>query len=104
MDKIVNSVMSIILMAGLFGPYVIKIAHALNEHKDVHCTSKEVHVHSVEFDCDFDHYQLSSSYYSKFDYPKFFAIIPISVAINNHYYFLNKYQQFHFVLRGPPTC
>tara|TARA_R110000823_G_scaffold62036_1_gene147608 strand:- start:1711 stop:2037 length:327 start_codon:yes stop_codon:yes gene_type:complete len=103
-DKIVYPIVAVILMASLLGPYFVKIAHALNEHKEFHCISKELHVHAVEFDCDFEHYHLSSFYYPEFDYPQFIELVPITEAIINNYYFLSKYQQLHFVLRGPPSC
>ena len=102
--KIVYPIVAIILMASLLGPYFVKVSHALNEHEEFHCISKELHVHAVEFDCDFEHYQLSSLYYPEFDYPQFIQLTPITEAIINNYYFLSKYQQLHFVLRGPPSC
>tara|TARA_R110000765_G_scaffold63749_5_gene124071 strand:+ start:1704 stop:2030 length:327 start_codon:yes stop_codon:yes gene_type:complete len=103
-DKIVYPIVAVILMASLLGPYFVKISHALNEHKEFHCISKELHVHAVEFDCDFEHYHLSSFNYPEFDYPQFIELAPITEAIINNYYFLSKYQQLHFVLRGPPSC
>jgi|TARA_R110002051_G_scaffold165130_2_gene235932 hypothetical protein len=103
-DKIVYPIIAIFLMAGLLGPYFIKILHALNEHEELHCVSKELHIHAVEFDCDFDHYQFSTFYYPEFKYPPFIDETSITEAIINNYYFLSKYQQLHFVLRGPPTC
>ncbi|WP_339652401.1 hypothetical protein [uncultured Maribacter sp.] len=102
--KIVYPIVTIILIASLLGPYFVKIYHALNEHKEFHCTSKKLHIHAIEFDCDFEHYQLSSLYYPEFEYPKFIELAPITEAIINNYYFLSKYQQLHFVLRGPPSC
>ena len=104
-NKFINPIIAIILLAGLFWPYFVKISHALSEHEELHCVSKgELHIHAVEFDCDFDHYQLSSFYYPEFDYPQFIELVPITEAIINNYYFLSKYQQLHFVLRGPPSC
>jgi len=103
--KILNPLVAIMLLAGLIGPYFVKISHALHDHKELHCVSKgELHIHAVEFDCDFEHYHLSSFFYPEFDCPDFFVATPITEVITNNYYFLSKYQQLHFVLRGPPTC
>ena len=96
---------AIILLVGLMGPYFVKIAHALYEHEELHCVSKgKLHIHEVEYDCDFEHYHLSSLYYPEFDCPELITPAPITETITNNYYFLSKYQQLHFVLRGPPTC
>ncbi|TDS20815.1 hypothetical protein DFQ03_0068 [Maribacter caenipelagi] len=103
-DHIIYPMIAVLLLAGLLGPYFMKISHALNEHEEFHCISKELHIHSVEFDCDFEHYHLASFFYPDFDYPEFIALTPITEAIINNYHFLSKYQQLHFVLRGPPTC
>lgn len=104
-DNIIFPLVAIILLGGLMGPYIVKIAHALYEHEELHCVTKgKLHIHAVEFDCDFDHYQLASFYDPQFDYPEFFNATTVSENTINNYYFLSKYQQLHFVLRGPPTC
>ncbi|TLP79633.1 hypothetical protein [Maribacter sp. ACAM166] len=104
-NKILNPLVAIILLVGLLGPYFVKISHALYEHEELHCASKdELHVHAVEFNCDFEHYHLSTFFYPEFNYPHFLEVTPITKAIINNYYYLSKYQQLHFVLRGPPTC
>ncbi|WP_405396763.1 hypothetical protein [Maribacter sp. Asnod2-G09] len=103
-ERILYPVIAIFLLAGLLGPYIVKISHALYEHEDLQCVSKELHIHAVEFDCEFEHYQLASLFYPDFVYPDFMAMVSITEAIINNYHFLSKYQQLHFVLRGPPTC
>ena len=104
-EKIIFPLVAIILLMGLLGPYIVKISHALYEHEELHCvTQGKLHIHSVELDCDFDHYHHSNFFYPEFDYPEFFEASLISEAIINNYFFLSKYQQLHFVLRGPPTC
>ncbi|SIR16148.1 hypothetical protein [Maribacter ulvicola] len=102
-DKIIYPLIAVILLAGLLGPYFVKISHAVNEHKELHCVSKELHIHAIEFDCDFEHYQIASLFYPDFLYPEFVAFAPITKVNINNYYFLTKYQQLHFVLRGPPS-
>ncbi|SNR48214.1 hypothetical protein SAMN04488009_2098 [Maribacter sedimenticola] len=103
--KIVNSIVAIILLVGLLGPYFVKISHAMHEHENVQCVMKgELHIHAVEFNCDFEHYHLSTFFNPEFDCPNFIAPSTITKVITNNYYFLSKYQQLHFVLRGPPTC
>tara|TARA_R110000744_G_scaffold261535_1_gene376255 strand:- start:2608 stop:2934 length:327 start_codon:yes stop_codon:yes gene_type:complete len=103
-DRILKPLVALILLAGLMGPYFVKISHALNEHEELHCVSRDLHIHAVEFDCDFNHYQLSSFYCPEFIYPSFIDYTPITESIINNYIFLSKYQQLHFELRGPPTC
>ncbi|WP_405382111.1 hypothetical protein [Maribacter sp. LLG6340-A2] len=103
--KIVNSIVAIILLVGLLGPYFVKISHAMHEHENVQCVMKgELHIHPVEFNCDFEHYHLSTFFNPEFDCPNLIAPSTITKVITNNYYFLSKYQLLHFVLRGPPTC
>jgi hypothetical protein len=103
-DKIIFPIIGVILVASLIGPYFVKISHALYEHEKLHCISTDLHIHEIEFDCDFEHYQLSTFYYPLFNYPNFIDTTSVNKTIINNYFFLSKYQQLHFVLRGPPTC
>lgn len=103
-EKLLFPLCAIILIAGIFTPYAIKIVHGIYEHKEFKCASHgELHIHEVEFDCDFQKYKLTTQFYPVFyediDSPKLEA----RKLDDNHYAFLSKYQQLHFNLRGPPS-
>lgn len=99
------SLISLLLVAFLCIPSIVKISHALNEHKDTECALVgELHMHEVELDCDFHDFNLSPQYTSSL------LNIPIAVDIQSstkktfHYNFLSKYQKLHFALRAPPIA
>ncbi|MFX0557100.1 hypothetical protein ACOCEA_09880 [Maribacter sp. CXY002] len=95
---------ALVIIVCLLTPYLIKINHGINEHQSVHCVSEgTLHIHNVEFDCDFEHYQLSSLFYPNLFVAEIFTSPKILQETINHYTFLSKYQSLHFVLRGPPT-
>jgi len=99
-----NSLTSICIIVCLLTPYFIKINHGINEHQKAHCSLEgSLHIHNVEFDCDFDHYQLSTLFYPKLHVEDFFKAPKITKVSVNNYTFLSKYQSLHFVLRGPPV-
>lgn len=102
--KIIFPFTSIILIACLFTPYFIKIGHGIFEHKELRCVDKgELHIHEIEFDCDFHKFQISSLFYLDFERPELFLPNIPNQKILDHYTFLSKYQKLHFVLRGPPA-
>ncbi len=99
------SLLSILLVVFLISPSIVKISHALYEHKNIECTIVgELHMHEVELDCDFQDFNLSPVYTS----PLVFIPIPLDVRnsrmITSHYTFLSKFQKLHFALRGPPMA
>jgi hypothetical protein len=99
------SLLSILLVVFLFAPSIVKISHALYEHKNIECTVVgELHIHEVELDCDFQDFNLSPVYTS----PLVMIPIPLDTRTSNkitsHYTFLSKYQNLHFALRAPPIA
>lgn len=95
---------AILLLACLFTPYFIKIGHGIYEHKELLCVEKgNLHIHEIEFDCDFHKYQLSSLFCFNLEEPELIEPIFKGTKVINHYFFLSKYQRLHFVLRGPPV-
>ena len=101
--KILFQLVSLFLLVCLFTPFIIKIGHGLYEHKETVCLAKgQLHIHEVEFDCDFHKFQITSLFY--FDFEKHLLNPPVILGekIVDQYTFLSKYQKLHFVLRGPP--
>lgn len=97
-------VLSLLLVAAILSPTIVKLSHALYEHEEQVCNEiGSVHVHEVEIDCDFQKFQLSPQHYPVFTeaikvYPNFIKENDV-----NYYSFLSKYQKLHFALRGPPV-
>lgn len=95
--------LSLLLIAAILSPSILKISHALYEHEEQFCEdNSSVHVHEVEIDCDFQKFQLSPQLYPNF--AKTLELYPDLIKENdlNFYSFLSKYQKLHFTLRGPP--
>ena len=98
-------ILSLLLVAFLITPSIIKVAHALIEHEHLQCEAVgELHIHGIELDCDFEDFNISPQNHSFLvDVPKP-LLIDISKRINFQYTFLSKYQELHFALRGPPLA
>ncbi|EAR01185.1 hypothetical protein [Maribacter sp. HTCC2170] len=99
------AILSILLIVFLFTPTIVKLSHALNEHKHFVCEAVgELHLHEVELDCDFQDFNLSPQFSSSLTE----APDPLTVhnpkEITSQYTFLSKYQKLHFALRGPPIA
>lgn len=95
----------LLLVAFLFAPSIVKITHALIEHEHLECNAfGQLHIHEVEFDCDFQDFNLSPQIRT------LLLEIPIPTVVfksntnNSFYSFLSKYQKLHFALRGPPSA
>ncbi len=102
--KAIFSLVSICIIGCLFTPYIIKINHGLLTHEDTICVAKgDLHIHEIEFDCDFYKYQISSLFYIGLVKPKLIQLAASSEKLTNHYVFTSKFQKLHFVLRGPPV-
>lgn len=100
-----NSIVSLLMVAFIMMPSLVKLSHALNEHKHFECkTVGKLHIHKLEMGCDFQKFNLS---------PQIFK--PLTVVLGlftvdgikkqfSPYSFLNKYQKLNFTLRGPPLA
>ncbi len=101
--NLATSVLSLLLIGAILVPSVVKLSHALFEHKEQLCQELgSVHMHEMELDCDFQKFKLSSHNYPTFsDVEVSFPTIS-KKEIFNYYSFLSKYQKLHFALRGPP--
>ncbi|MGB5553715.1 MAG: hypothetical protein WBM83_03575 [Flavobacteriaceae bacterium] len=104
LKKILLSTATLLLVLCIIGPSVQKLFHSLNVDHSQQCTNKtDVHVHKAELDCDFDKFKLSPQPLPVF--VNTFLLIPVLAKekTESHYFFLSKYQQLHFALRGPPA-
>lgn len=96
---------SLLLVAFLLAPSIVKMAHALIEHEHLDCKAiGELHIHEVEFDCDFQDFNFAPQIRT------LLLEIPIPAVVfkpnknNSFYSFLSKHQKLHFGLRGPPSA
>ncbi len=96
---------SLLLVVFAIIPSIVKIAHALTDHKGLECkVYGQLHIHEVELDCDFQDFNLSPQFHSSLIEVPRPLIIDISNKITSQYTFLSKYQKLHFALRGPPSA
>ena len=97
------SFLSIVLIAAILAPTVIKLSHAIFEHENIECLDVITdHVHKIELDCDFQKFKFSAQTYSIFIDYTIIESFEVSIKNINKYSFLSKYQKLHFSLRGPP--
>ena len=99
------STFCLLLVAFLCFPSIVKMTHALIEHKHLECKAiGQLHIHEVELDCDLHDFNMSPQFHSTLaEVPKP-LIVHISNKITSQYTFLSKYQKLHFALRGPPSA
>jgi hypothetical protein len=103
-EKLIFPLCSLLLVVSIFAPYAIKISHGIYEHKEFNCISHgELHIHEVEFDCDFQKFKLTTQFYPVFIDDLSVFSIALQGQDDERYIFLTKFQQFHFSLRGPPN-
>jgi hypothetical protein len=102
--KILRSILAIFLVVALQLPVAAKISHAIFNHIEVDCNDYgSLHIHEIEFDCEFQKYNFLNKGVLP-DYQSFHSeFLVVSEQIFSAYTFLNKYQELHFSLRGPPA-
>lgn len=96
--------MAIVLTVAMQLPVLAKISHAVYDHVDTECSDYgSLHIHEVEFDCEFQKYNLSTNCVVPDIHTD--ALEPLSFQESNFsdYFFLSKYQKLHFSLRAPPA-
>ena len=101
--KLLFTSVALILVAFMALPSIVKISHAAFNHIDLECKQKNgLHLHEVEFDCDFQDFALSFHYY--LPKPPVLAHTPLgsSEQYSLLYSFLSEFQKYHDRQRGPP--
>ena len=101
--QFISSITTLLLVLCILAPTAVKLSHAIYEHEGLECTATgAVHVHEIEFDCDFHKFKLSTQYYTV---PLKLDVKMVAVKQVHHtdfYISLSKFQKRHFALRGPP--
>ncbi|NKI25049.1 hypothetical protein HCG49_00570 [Arenibacter sp. 6A1] len=104
LKKYIFSILAILLLAAISVPTILKIQHALYEHQNFVCKEKgSLHVHEIEFECDFDTLTITHYYFWPFQEFTSYSAVEKTTKIINFYQFLSKYQKLHFSRRGPPS-
>jgi len=104
-EHILSKLATILLVATLLTPSVVKIAHVFADHEHEICTVKNVeHLHEADIECEFYKYKLSGKSYISQSYTDFEPIIEVQKSIPFYYTFLNTHQQLNVSLRGPPSA
>lgn len=102
-SHIVSTIASLLIIAAILTPSIIKLSHAIYEHEEQQCESVgSLHVHEVELDCDFQKFKLSPQYHIVLTVIEKLPAPVIKEKSFDLYSFLSKYQKLHFALRGPP--
>ena len=102
-SHIVSTIASLLIIAAILTPSIIKLSHAIYGHEEQQCKIiGSLHVHEVEQDCDFQKFKLSPQYHIILADIEKLSTPVIKEKNLDLYSFLNKYQKLHFELRGPP--
>lgn len=96
--------LTLIVVLTLLLPSAVKVMHVFENHKHEICHGESTtHIHTLDIDCEFYNFNLNTP----FTLPENTVILPVfqevEVLITTNYYFLSKYQQLHFLRRGPPA-
>ena len=101
---IVFRIFTILLVASLLVPTLVKLTHFFEHHKHVICKGEtSTHIHKVDLDCDFHKFQLNKNFTLNNSNLKLFLPQEKTLEIVSQYSYLSKYQRLHFSLRGPPA-
>lgn len=104
-NKYFISAVSLLLVLLMLTPSIVKLVHAIDEHEHFECNAiGQLHVHEVEFDCDFEKFNLSPQIYPDLVLTPGFLVLDQYKIRSQHYTFLSKFQTLHFSLRGPPSA
>lgn len=92
-----------VLLACMAMPSVVKLSHAIHEHKALRCCEEaRMHFHAADFDCVFHKFKLSPPFYPPLFAYESYVSNGYPVFYNTNYTFLNRYQLLPFGLRAPP--
>ena len=96
------SIISLVLIAFLALPTVIKLIHA-SDHLIVDCDSTiESHIHAKELDCDFNKFNFSYYYYIRLFKTQLVTDVFIRNEFSHTYIFTPETDTPLFSLRAPP--
>tara|TARA_R110002049_G_scaffold38978_2_gene120348 strand:+ start:5837 stop:6169 length:333 start_codon:yes stop_codon:yes gene_type:complete len=88
----------------VLAPVAVKFAHVFTHHNHKVCQDNSTtHFHQIDFDCNFYKFKLNNHTPLVFQNYDFFIPKAAHAEIISYYFFLNKYQQLHYLLRGPPA-
>ena len=103
-SHIAFKILTMLLVVLLWVPSAVKLAHVFEHHKHEICQGGDsTHIHSVDLDCEFQKFQINTSYTLSKIVFEIFQLKENSKAIESQYIFLSNYQSLHFSLRGPPS-
>ena len=98
------NLVTIILVAALLTPSIVKFNHIFEDHKHEVCETPQTnHFHELDMDCEFYKFKLSAQFSFSPNPISFSQYLIPSKKIVTQYIFISDYQQLHFDLRGPPA-
>lgn len=103
-EHIVFKVLTFLLVLALLIPSTVKLIHVFEHHEHEVCIGGDTtHIHIVDFDCEFQKFQLNNNFTLSNITFEVFQLNENSNVVESFYNFLSKYQRLHFSLRGPPA-
>jgi hypothetical protein len=105
-QHIIFRIFSVLLVAFVLLPSGFKLSHAFSHtnHKHEVCLGeKQMHLHSLDVDCEFHKFQLNTAFTIPVHIYQFLEKQDNHQLINSQYHFISDFQQLHFKLRGPPS-
>lgn len=96
-------ILSLLLVVSLLVPSAVKLAHVFEDHKHEVCLdNSSTHLHTLDLDCEFYKFKISSQLFHKFKNVNFINIEDNHGITDSQYHFISQYQRLQFSLRGPP--
>lgn len=103
-QHIVFRISTMLLVATLFTPTAIKVAHIFEHHEHVLCAGgDDTHIHKVDLDCEFQKFQINNHFLTPQDFGDWVQITHHHKTQILTYRFLDNHRQLSFSLRGPPV-
>ena len=103
-EHIVLRLLSLMLIIAVALPSVVKFNHIFESHEhDICSNNTTVHIHAVDFDCEFYKFKLNNSYSFTFNEVSFVEQENNHKITTSQYQFISSHKHTGIELRGPPS-
>jgi len=103
-QHIIFRIFTLLVLASLFTPSVLKFAHIFEHHNHVVCNGDtDTHIHQVDLECEFFKFKLNNYFLSPLIKDTWLQTPYFKQAYFLTYKFLNTHKPLSFSLRGPPV-
>lgn len=103
-DHILIKFISLILVAAIALPVLVKAHHVFENHEHVVCNENiTTHFHELDVDCEFYKFKLNNNFYYTYEFEDNFISKSISSLNTIYYTHLRSSEEMTSYLRGPPS-